>query len=157
MITPQEKFMKIAIKEAIKAKQKGDYAIGAVIIKDDRVISKAGNKVKINQNPVHHAEFIAIQKASKKIKHRHLHDCILYTTHEPCPMCASAAVWAKLKGIVVGTKTEDMSEYRKNNGNQNWSWRTINISAKEVLQKGTPKLEIIEEFMRPECKKLFHS
>ena len=157
MFTAEEKFMKIAIKEGIKAKQKGDYAIGAVIVKNEKIISKSGNKVKINQNPVHHAEFIAIQKASKKLKHRHLRDCVLYTTHEPCPMCASAAVWAKLKGVVSGTKMEDMSEYRNKNGNENWSWRTIDISAKEILQKGTPELEIIEEFMREECKKLFHS
>ncbi|MEK6846815.1 MAG: nucleoside deaminase [Nanoarchaeota archaeon] len=154
---PQEKFMKIAIKEAIKSKQKGDYAIGAVIVKDNKIIAKSGNAVKIKQNPLHHAEAIAIQKAAKKLKHRHLHDCILYTTHEPCPMCASLAIWAKLKGIISGTKTEDMADYRKNNENQDWSWRTIDISAKEILQKGEPKPHLIEEFMREECRKLFHS
>jgi len=66
MFTAEEKFMKIAIKEAIKSKEKGNYAIGAVIVKNEKIISKSGNAVKINQNSAHHAELIAIQKASKK-------------------------------------------------------------------------------------------
>ena len=131
MDLPIRKYMKAAIKEALKAKEKGDYAIGAVIVKDNKIISKAGNAVKINQNPVHHAEFLAIQKAAKRLKNRHLHDCVLYTTHEPCPMCASAAIWAKLKGIIAGTKTQDMTNYIEKNGNDNYSWRTINISSKK--------------------------
>ncbi len=145
--------MELAIAEAIKAKEKGDYAVGAVIVKGDKIISKSGNRVKIDEDPLHHAEIVAIQKAAKKFGTRHLQDCILYTTHEPCPMCSSATIWAKMKAIVSGAKIEDMHSYKLQNGNSDWSWRTINIPASKILQEGDPKLFLVEEFMRKECKK----
>jgi len=157
MIEPKKEFMEIAIQEAIKAKERGDYAVGAVIIKGNEIIAKSGNRVKTDEDPVHHAEVFAIREAAKKLGTRYLKDCVLYTTHEPCPMCASAAMWAKIEGIVSGAKIEDMSAYSFKNSNNDWSWRTINIPASKILQEGNPKLFLIEEFMREECKKLFHS
>ena len=157
MIEPKEKFMKIAIEQAIKAKNDGDYAVGAVIVQSDKIIAMAGNRSKIDQDPIHHAEIIAIKEAAKVLGKRHLDDCILYTTHEPCPMCATASVWAKMKGIIYGAKIEDMREYRIRNGSNEWSWRTIDIPAAHVLEKGEPRLILIGEFMREKCKSLFHS
>ena len=157
MIEPKKEFMEAAIDEAIKTKEKGDYAVGAVIIKDGKILVRAGNRVKLDGDPTHHAEIVAIKEAARLLGKRHLEDCILYTTHEPCPMCTSAAIWAKMKGVVAGAKIEDMIEYKKGNGNDDWSWRTIEIPAAEVIEKGTPKLILVEEFMRDECKKLFHS
>ncbi len=149
--------MTAAIKEALKARNKGDYAIGAVVVKNNKIIAMAGNAIKVSHDPTHHAEIVAIRKTAKLLKNRHLTDCILYTTHEPCPMCTAAAIWARMSGIVFGAKIEDMASYRLNNSNQDWSWRTIDISANEVLEKGTPKLFLTEGFMRQECQKLFHS
>ncbi|HLC37529.1 MAG TPA: nucleoside deaminase [Candidatus Nanoarchaeia archaeon] len=157
MIQPAEKFMKAAIEEAIKSKEKGDYAVGAVIVKDSKIIIRVGNRVKLDQDPTNHAEIIAIREASRLLGSRHIKDCILYTTHEPCPMCSSAAIWAKMEGIVYGAKIEDMENYRIQNGNKELSWRTINIPTSQILEKGDPKLLLIEGFMREECKKLFHS
>lgn len=151
-----EKFMKAAIEEAVNAQEKGDYAIGAVIVKDGKIIARAQNRSKIDNDATKHAEMLAIQEASKKLKSRHLNGCILYTTHEPCPMCASAVVWAKLSRIVYGARTEDLAGYSFKNGNDDWSWRTIRISAREVLEKGEPKVQMTEECMRAECRKLFH-
>lgn len=71
-------------------------------------------------------------------------------------MCASAAVWAKLEGIVFATTLLDMADYAKHHGNEKYSWRTINISAKDVLVKAEPQLWIVEGFMRKECMELFH-
>ena len=157
MIEPKRQFMGAAIKEALKSKEDGDYAIGAVIVKDNKIIIKVGNKVKSNNDPTNHAELIAIQEAAKLLGTRHLENCILYTTHEPCPMCTSAAIWARMEGIVAGARMEDMSEFRTKVQNKEWSWRTIDIPASVVIEKGSPRLILIEEFMREECKKLFHS
>lgn len=148
--------MELAIQEALRSKEAGDYAIGAVIVRGDEVIIQAGNRVKLDQDPTHHAEIIAIRQAAKNLGTRHLEGCVLYTTHEPCPMCASTAIFAKMAGIVAGAKIEDMAGFRSNNGNDDWSWRTIDIPASLVLSKGVPTLFLIEEFMREECKKLFH-
>lgn len=154
--TPKEEFMRAAIKEAIKAKNGGDYAIGAVIIKEDKIIASSTNRTKVDQDPTQHAELSVIREAAKVLGHRHLNNCILYTTHEPCPMCSAAAVWAKLKCVVVGARINDMADHRSRNSSNDWSWRTITISAKDVFASGDPKVEIVEDFMREECRALFH-
>lgn len=158
MIEPKEKFMREAIKEARIAKNAGDYAVGAVIVDGGgRIISQASNRSKRDESPIAHAETLAIIRASEKLGTRHLLDCILYSTHEPCPMCAAVAVWARLKGIVYGAVISDMANYRNNHlDQQNYLWRTIDISCQEILDKSTGKLELVKEFMRDECVKLFH-
>lgn len=118
---------------------------------------KGGNKIILDKDPTQHAEIVAIRKAANVLGERFLEDCTLYTTHEPCPMCTSAAIWARMKGIVSGATLHDMINYRKKNGTRERTWRTIDIPASEVLEKGDPKLFLIEEFMREECNKLFHS
>jgi tRNA(Arg) A34 adenosine deaminase TadA len=157
MIFADQKFMKAAIEEAIKSRENGDYAIGAVIVLNGEILVRATNRSKIEKDATQHSEVVAIRKASQKLNSRYLENCILYTTHEPCPMCAAAAFWAKLAGIVFGAKMEDMADYSIKNGSEEYKWRTIHISAKEILDKGNPKIEIIGEFMRDECKNLFHS
>lgn len=89
----------------------------------------------LDKDPTNHAEGVAIRRAAKFLDSRHLENCILYVTHETCSMCASAAIWAKLKGIVFGARLEDMKEYAKKHENSDWSWRTIGISASEILKK----------------------
>lgn len=157
MIQPERKCMEAAIAQALHARNEGDYAIGAVIVRDGKIISRATNRSKIEQDATQHAEIVAIRTASKLLGSRYLDNCILYTTHEPCPMCAAAVVWAKMSGVVSGARMEDMTEYRIKNGTSSWQWRTIHIPAREVLKKGEPHIEIVEAFMRDECKELFHS
>ena len=157
MIDPKKEFMEASIKEAIEAKEKGDYAIGAVVVKDGKIIAKGANGIKVYKDSSLNAEMVAIRNAHKALNNRYLEDCILYTTHEPCPMCASAAILAKMKGIVFGASMEDMKKYATENGNDNFTWRIIDISCSDVLQKGDPKLELVEGFMKEECKALFHS
>lgn len=152
---PKKEFMQAAIDEAVKADGK-DYAIGAVIVKDNQILVKKGNRVIQDQDPTHHAEILAIKEAAKLLGSRHLEGCVLYTTHEPCPMCASAAIWAKIDGIVCGAKIEDFVEHKSKMNSELFIWRSIIIPASQILEKGDPKPFIIEEFMREECKKLFH-
>jgi tRNA(adenine34) deaminase len=157
MIEPKKKFMELAIREAEIARKKGDYAVGAVLVNGNKIMAVASNRSKRDESPIAHAETLAILKASKMRKNRHLKDCTLYTTHEPCPMCASVVVWARLKGVVYGARCQDMREYQKKHANHEYLWRTIRIPCHEVFRKSTEKVELVKDFMRKECKELFHN
>jgi len=147
--------MRAAIDEAYKARKSGDHAIGAVIVKDDTIIARSPMKTRRNQDPTQHPELAVIQEAAKSLGQRHLLGCVMYTTHEPCPMCATAAVWARLAAVVSGARMSDMDDHRAKNTDSMYSWRTVAIPASEIFEKGSPKVEIIEDFMRDECKALF--
>lgn len=92
------------MKEAIKiAKKSGkDIPIGAVIVKDGKIIAKAVNEREKKQNAIYHAEMLAIKKACKKLENWRLNDCELYVTLEPCPMCASAILQSRIKSVYFG-------------------------------------------------------
>ena len=89
-----------AIKTAKKSNQ--DIPIGAVIVKDNKIIAKAVNAREKKQITTLHAEMIAINSACKKLKNWRLNDCEMYVTLEPCPMCASAIVQARISKVYFG-------------------------------------------------------
>ncbi len=97
-----EFFMKIAITLAKKAEKKGEVPIGAVVVKDGKIISKAYNKREKTQNAVRHAEVTAIEKACKKLKSWRLENCTLYCTLEPCIMCCGAVINSRIEKVVFG-------------------------------------------------------
>ena len=99
----QEKFMKIALKEAKKAYDKEEIPVGAVIVKNGEVIAKAHNLKEIKKDTTKHAEILAIQRASKKLQSWRLEDCEMYVTLEPCSMCAGALIQARIKKVYIGT------------------------------------------------------
>ena len=96
------KFMQIAIKEALKAKDEDEVPIGAVIVQDGKVLSKAHNIMERTQSATAHAEVLAIQKACKKLKSWRLDDAEMYVTIEPCAMCAGAIANARIKKVYFG-------------------------------------------------------
>ena len=156
MIVPEERFMLAAIEQANLARERGDYAIGVVIVWDGEIYSRGANMTKTSQDPTNHAEIVAIREAVKKLGLRHLEGAILYSTNEPCIMCSGASVWAKLAGIIYGSRWEDMRDYANRNSNDDYRWRTIELSCREVISKSPEKIEVIGGFMREECLKLFH-
>ena len=97
-----KKYMKEAIKEAKKAWEKDEVPIGAVIVKDGKVIARAHNLRESKQIATAHAEIIAIEKACKKIGSWRLNDCTLYVTLEPCAMCSGAMILSRVDRIVYG-------------------------------------------------------
>lgn len=97
-----EKYMKEAIKEAKKAWAKDEVPIGAVIVKNGKVIARAHNLRESKQIATAHAEIIAIEKACKKIGSWRLNDCTLYVTLEPCAMCSGAMILSRVDRIVYG-------------------------------------------------------
>ena len=97
-----ERFMLDAIKLAKKAEDIGEVPIGAVIVKDGKIIAKAYNKREKNMSAHAHAEMLAIMSACKKENNWRLSGCTLYVTLEPCPMCAGAMINARIDKIVFG-------------------------------------------------------
>ena len=102
----QEKFMQEAIKEAQKAYKKLEVPVGAVIVKDGEIIARAHNLKESKFDTTKHAEILAIQKASRKLKSWRLIDCELYITLEPCSMCAGAIINSRIKKIYIGAMDE---------------------------------------------------
>ena len=102
-----EFYMKLAIKQAKKALKYNEVPVGAIIIKNNKIISQAYNKKEIKKNVIKHAEIIAISQACKKLKNWRLDDCILYVTMEPCMMCSGAIEQSRIKKIVYGAKNEN--------------------------------------------------
>jgi tRNA(adenine34) deaminase len=103
LVKDDEFYMRIALSEAKKALVTGDVPIGAIIVKDNVIIAKSYNQVEKKSSPLYHAEILAINKAIKKVGNKHLMDCTLYTTLEPCPMCAGAIVLARIPKLVYST------------------------------------------------------
>ena len=99
----KEKFMKEAIKQAKKAYDKEEIPVGAVIVKDGKIIARGYNKKEEKKDTTQHAEIIAIQKASRKIGAWRLQDCEMYVTLEPCAMCTGALIQARLIRWYIGT------------------------------------------------------
>ena len=95
-------FMKQAILQAKKALSKDEVPIGAVIVKDGKVIARAYNQTENKQNALCHAEILAINKACKKLKSWRLDDAEMFVTLEPCAMCAGAIVNARIKKVYFG-------------------------------------------------------
>ncbi|MBE7704650.1 MAG: nucleoside deaminase [Cyanobacteria bacterium SIG29] len=92
------------MQKAIKlAKTSGkDIPVGAIIVKNGEIISKAVNQREKRQNAIYHAEILAIRRACRKLKNWRLNDCEIYVTLEPCPMCASAILQARIGKIYFG-------------------------------------------------------
>lgn len=102
-MTNQEKFMKEALKEAKKAYEKEEIPVGAIIVKDNKIIARAYNVKEEKKDTTKHAEIIAIQKASKKLESWRLTDCDIYVTLEPCSMCAGALIQSRIRKVYIGT------------------------------------------------------
>ena len=95
--------MELAFKEAIKAYGEDEVPVGAVIVKEGKVIAKAHNKKEKNNDPMGHAEILCIKKACKKLGDWYLKDCELYVTLEPCVMCAGAIINSRISKVYYGT------------------------------------------------------
>ena len=101
-MTEQEKYMKAALRLAQKAAEEGEVPVGAVVVCEGRIVGRGRNRRETKKNALHHAEIEAIGKACKKLGGWRLHQCDLYVTLEPCPMCAGAIINARIKTVYYG-------------------------------------------------------
>ena len=96
-------FMSLALEEALRAYQENEVPIGAVLIDEDGIlISREHNRIEQLQDATAHAEILALRAASRKLNRRRLSDCTLYSTIEPCAMCAGALILCRVKRLVYG-------------------------------------------------------
>ncbi|WP_410506389.1 nucleoside deaminase [Haloimpatiens sp. FM7315] len=100
--------MNEAIMEAKKALELDEVPVGAIIVKDGEIISRAHNLKEKNNDATAHAEILAIRKASENLKAWRLRDCEMYVSLEPCPMCAGAIAQSRIKKIYIGTFDENL-------------------------------------------------
>ena len=100
MLPEDNYYMSYALKEALKASERGDVPVGALIVKDGEILSIAGDVKSLD--PTEHAEMTAIRESARRLGHWNLKGCTLYVTLEPCPMCAGACVNARVSRVVYG-------------------------------------------------------
>jgi len=155
---PQTKFMQLAIAEAKRAGARGDYPIGAVVTRlmgrREVVIASAGNRVKTSGSSIKHVELETLKYVSSGYG-RYLPDFVLYSTHEPCAMCAGACVWSRIGAVVYGVSQEDIAAYGRKHGTEDYKWRALLISSRTVLKKGKHDVPVFGGFLRADCQKLF--
>jgi guanine deaminase len=138
----QEYFMSLALAEA----KKGDSPYGAVIVKDNQVVAIAHNTVGRDSDPSAHAEINVIRRLTAQLQSFSLEGYTIYTTGEPCPMCAAACVWTGIAEIVYGASIEDLIA-----ANQ----AQIQISCEEIIAKSFRNIKVVKGILKQECLNLF--
>ncbi len=131
-------YMMIAYKEAKKANKKNEIPVGAVIVKNGKIISKAYNKKNKTNRVIDHAEILAITKANKKLKNWRLDNCEIYITLEPCPMCASAIEQARISKIYTSASNNNEKNSNISNSilnNINWTKDVDSKNSTSILKK----------------------
>jgi len=134
-----EYFMKMAIREAKVALEAGEIPVGAIIVSQNQILTRAHNQTELLKDVTAHAEMIAVTAAANNLNNKYLNDCTLYVTLEPCAMCAGALAWAQLGRLVYGASDEK---------------RGFSRHQPNVLH---PKTAIISGILETECSELLRS
>ncbi|MEA5507821.1 nucleoside deaminase [Halotia wernerae UHCC 0503] len=138
-----EDFMRLALAEA----KKGDAPYGAVIVKDNDVVAVAHNTVRRDSDPSAHAEINVIRSLTAKLKNPSLEGYSIYTTGEPCPMCATACVWTGIAEIIYGASIKDLILIKQSQ---------VDLSCEEIIAKSSRKIKVTKGVLKKECLELFN-
>ena len=136
-----EKWMKIAIQEAIKAEKDDEVPVGAVLVKDGLIIAKAHNQPILTNDATAHAEIQVLRKAAKKRQNYRLVGTTLYVTLEPCIMCLGAIMHSRVDRVVFGASDHKTGVFglRINNNNENFFKHNFEVSS-GILEKQCSRL-----------------
>ena len=141
-------FMRLAIQAAWQGLGKGEMPFGACIVRKEQVLSVSHNSAKANIDTTAHAEVQAIREASRQLRMLELAGCIIYSTCEPCPMCFTACLWAKIGWIVYACRIEDAEKA---------GIRQIPISSSRMKQLGQSDVQLVGDVLREDSLKLFEA
>jgi tRNA(Arg) A34 adenosine deaminase TadA len=141
-------FMRLAIQAAWQGLEKGEAPFGACIVGQERIIAVAHNSAKAEMDTTAHAEVQAIREASRRLQRLELTGATIYSTCEPCPMCFTACVWAKVGRIVYACRIEDAAKT---------GIRQVPISSARMNQLGQSSVELVGDVLREESLKLFEA
>ena len=146
MMVDLSAYMRLAIDEARISLREGNCGFGAVIVKDGGLVAKARDAEKTAQDATAHAELTAIRTASIQLG-RDLSGCILVSTHEPCPMCATAVLWSGISEIAYGCSINDaIAQGRKR----------IDLSCHEIFDRAGKKIIVHQDILKRECAILYN-
>lgn len=138
---------KEVMQAAISVAGRNQTPFGAALAMGNEVFATAANQTSQKIDSTAHAEIEAIRKLSEQLQKEDLSGFILYTTCEPCPMCMSAVIWARIETVVYGCSIPIISNYLQQ----------INIRADEIAAESPKQIEIIEDFMKDDCEALLKS
>jgi tRNA(Arg) A34 adenosine deaminase TadA len=139
-------YMRVALQQAHVAQAEGNKGHGAVVVFEDQIIGQAHDTTTTERDPSLHAEMNAIRQAVKALGDTNLCGAILFSTCEPCPMCASLAVWANFTTIVYGVSIAETAKLNRTN---------IQVKAKHIIAQSPCVIEIIADVLHDECHKLY--
>lgn len=122
-----EKFMNEALKEAKKAYEKKEIPVGAVIVKDGKIIARGHNLKEVKNTALAHAETIAINKANRKLNNWRLTDCEMYVTLEPCLMCTGAILSSRISKLYIGTMDKNLGACKSIIDNKKYNLNNLQI------------------------------
>jgi tRNA(adenine34) deaminase len=139
------KFMEIAIDEAKKSLKEGNKGFGAVLVKNGEIVAVAHDTILTDADPTAHGEMNVIRKALKE-GFKDLAGCVIFSTHEPCPMCTGAIVWAKMSEIVYGASIKDTLALGRN---------MIDLSCDELIERSPWRAKVTKGVLRKQCLPLY--
>ena len=141
-----KKMMRLAIEEAKLSRKTGNKGYGAVVVFGEQILGKAHDTAGTEKDPSLHAEVNAIRQAVKTVGDPNLSGAVLFSSCEPCPMCASLAVWANLTTIVYGASIQETAQLGK---------ARILVDSTEIVNKSPVMIEVIGNVLRDECMALY--
>ena len=152
ILSPDARFMRMALREAARGGSEGEVPVGAVLVLEGSVIARAHNRPIHLHDPSAHAEILVLRRAARKLRNYRLDGCDLYVTIEPCAMCAGAIVHARLRRLIFGAPDPKA-------GACGTALRIINhrkLNHRLELARGVLQTEcafVIQEFFRSKRKK----
>lgn len=138
--------MEAAKREAERALSRGQAPYGCIITKDNQIVAAAHNQVGLRQDATAHAEMLAIQEAQAILGSTQLTGCTMYTTAEPCPMCAGAVLWSEVDSVVYGVSIQDIVEA---------GGKQIAMNLQDIVNQSPRDLQVIGGVMRDELIVLY--
>ena len=146
MSDEDKKFLAMAIEEARKGLQKGEQPFGSVIVRNGEVVGRAYNTVNSSGDPTNHAETAAVRDASANLKGSDWKECTLYTSCDPCPMCAGATMFSGIERLVIAARSAKLAELR---GQPPRTYSAENLAGQMHM-----KLEVIRGLLQSESEEV---
>lgn len=137
-----ESFIRHSIELARQAIDHGNNPFGACLVKDGEILLEAENAVNTDHDPTSHAETNLVRKAAKTLDGKTISECVLYTSNEPCAMCAAAIYWAGVRTVVFGCSNVTLEKY---------AGKSIDMSCRDIYQHVAHPVEVVGPLLEEEA------
>ncbi len=157
MTSHHERFMALAIEEALSGLREGERPFGSVVVRDETIVGRGRNRVNTTFDPTTHAEILAIRDAAANLKELRLTGCTLYTTCEPCPMCCGAILYSgkpptsNIDTLVMGTRFADVRTFAKG------LFEPQDYTVERLLELTGANPKIVSGVMQEDCEAIYRN